>query len=536
MYCHEAIARAIGNGGSDTLFGVAGDGNLFVAASFAALHGRRYVSAVHESGAVAMASGYAQLADCIGLATVTHGPGLSNAVTALIDAVRAGRPLLVIAGDLGERRSHAQHLDQELVVGATGAGFLRVRSGDAGAECALQALDLSVRERRPYVLSVPVEHLWEEHPDEVAVRPVSSSAPGPAAAADAEIDAALGIAVSAARPIVLAGVGCASDAGRDALLSLAETLGAPVCTTVKAKGLFDGHPADLGIFGTLADQDALATFDASDCLLVFGASLSTYTTDAGGLIRGKSVVHCDIDSDHIGRFCDVTTGVVGDAASTAATMRELLMAEQVDRPRWYQPIAREAAVGSVGGTPSGITLRRVLDIINATLPADRVLVTDVGRFFPDAISSISVTDPRHYVHGVNFGSVGLGTGLAIGAATAAPGRTVLLVIGDGGLMMSGLAELSTAARTGAKLVVVVSNDGAYGSEYVQLRDRGWDPELTTFQWPDFADVARTFDIDAVTIRDADDLPEMIALLRKQSRPLLVDVRLDPELVPRQVRH
>ncbi len=536
MLCHEAIACAMSNGGADTLFGVAGDGNLFVAASFAALPGHKYVAAVHESGAVAMASGYAQAAGCIGLATVTHGPGLTNAMTALIDVVRAGRPLLVVAGDLGDRRSHAQHLDQELTVAATGAGFLRLASAGSGAECVRKALDSTVRERRPYVVSIPVEHLWAEHGDYVDARRVSPSTAVSKAATDDEIDAALGVAASAARPIVLAGVGCATEAGKTALLALARTLGAPVCTTVKAKGLFDGHDESVGIFGTLSDDVALAIIGDSDCVLAFGASLSTYTTDAGALLKGKSVVHCDIDEDHIGRFCDVTVSAIGDAPSTAGRMAQILTDAGVSRARWYQAAVGTLEQGRAGDSTATIDLKSVLEAVNEALPEDRMLVTDVGRFFPDAIRSIDVAEPRHYVHGVNFGSVGLGMGLAVGAAVASPDQTVLLVIGDGGLMMSGLAEFSTAVRTRANLVVIVSNDGAYGSEYVQLRDRNWNPSLATFQWPDFAQTARIFGGYAVSVRSRVDLQEMVASLGREARPLLIDVRLDPDSVPRQVRH
>ena len=117
---------------------------------------------------------------------------------------------------------------------------------------------------------------------------------------------------------------------------------------------------------------------------------------------------------------------------------------------------------------------------------------------------------------------------AVGAAAAAPGRSTVLVTGDGGFMNGGLAEFNTAARHGQDIVVIVLNDGGYGAEEIQLRARQMDPATAFLDWPDLAPVAIALGGEAVTVRTAEDLEGAVAAIARRTRPLLIDVRIDPE--------
>ena len=140
-------------------------------------------------------------------------------------------------------------------------------------------------------------------------------------------------------------------------------------------------------------------------------------------------------------------------------------------------------------------------------------------------------EPTAYVHTVNFGSIGLGMGNAVGAAFGAPGRPVLLVTGDGGFMLGGLAEFTSAVRHGVDLVVVVLNDGAYGAEHIQLRNKDMDPSIATFQWPDLGPVATALGGLGLTVRNLAELDDALAAIERRDRPVLIDVKLDPDAVP-----
>jgi len=162
---------------------------------------------------------------------------------------------------------------------------------------------------------------------------------------------------------------------------------------------------------------------------------------------------------------------------------------------------------------------------------DRILVTDTGRFLIDAWRIVSVQDPQSWVYTVNTGTIGLGVGEAIGASFAHPGRQTLLVTGDGGFMLDGLNEFSSAVRAGANLIVILCNDGSYGAEHIQFRSKQMDPSISLFDWPDFAPVAEAMGAAGVTVRSAADLDAAVEAIRSNRRPLLIDLKLDPDNMP-----
>jgi thiamine pyrophosphate-dependent acetolactate synthase large subunit-like protein len=125
----------------------------------------------------------------------------------------------------------------------------------------------------------------------------------------------------------------------------------------------------------------------------------------------------------------------------------------------------------------------------------------------------------------------MGMGNAVGAALGAPERPVVLVIGDGGLMLGGLTEFSSAVRHKLDVVVVLLNDSAYGAEYVQLERRELDPSIATFEWPDFGPLATAMGGRGFTVRSLSDLDEALDAIGDRDRPILIDIKLDPEEVP-----
>jgi acetolactate synthase-1/2/3 large subunit len=522
---HEAIARALADHGVTTVFGVLGDANLYAMDSFQRQTGGRFISMSHEAGGVLAANGYARTSGAVGVATVTHGPALTNTVTALVESVRDRTPLLLVAGDTAVAdRENLQNISQRDVVMPTGAGFEPVRAPGTIAEDLATAIRRALLERRPVVLNVPVDFTWE-HVD-YSPAPHAALAPQAVAPDPAAVERAVAIIAAAERPVIVAGQGATS--AREGLLRLAARIGAPVATTLRARDLFRGEPHDLGVFGGISHEIALDALAQSDCIVAFGASLNTWTTTAGSLLKGKQVVQVDIDRRALGRHARVDAGVVGDAAAVADTF----LAQLDGAEAWF---ARNGAHGddyTDCSTAATVDIRTALRRVDAAIPSDRTLVLDGGRFIFHALRQLHVPEPSAYVHTVNFGSIGLGMGNAIGAAFGAPARPVLLVCGDGGFMLGGLTEFATAVRHRIDLVVVVLNDGAYGAEHIQLRRKGMDPAISTFTWPDFGPVATALGGRGFTARNLDELDAALAAIAERDRPVLIDVKLDPDQVQR----
>jgi thiamine pyrophosphate-dependent acetolactate synthase large subunit-like protein len=173
----------------------------------------------------------------------------------------------------------------------------------------------------------------------------------------------------------------------------------------------------------------------------------------------------------------------------------------------------------------------VVGVLDEAISAPRTVALDLGRAIFDAIRGLRIDQPAGLVWTADFGSIGLGMSAAVGGCLGSPERPMLLLCGDGGFMMGGVSELSTAVNAGIDLVIVVFNDSAYGAEHIQFRNRGMDPSIATFRWPDLAELARAMGAAGVTVRDRLDLAKAAEQVAARLGPILVDVRLDADQVP-----
>jgi len=531
-YTHQSIARATHEHGVGVLFGLMGDANLFLVDSFVRDCGGRFVPAVHEGGAVLMALAYGYVSDKVGVATITHGPALTNCVTALTEAARGRVPLVLLAGDTpADAPRHLQSIDQRALVKVTGAGFEQLRAPGTACADVARAFYRARTERRPIVLNMPADFMWQEVAHKTQVLETFDA---PRGVAEGEVlDNAIGMIASARRPLILAGRGAV--AARDPLVRLADRLEAPLATTLKAKGLFRDHPSNIDIFGTLSTQAGYEVMGQTDCIICFGAGLNDFTTDHGKLMQNKRIVQVDVSGEAIGGSVDPDAALIADAGLAAEAILYWLDEAEIPASGFTRELDGVALTAHPKGTTQtgekAINYIHALERLNDALPGDRVLVTDGGRFMTEVWSRISVRDPHSFVCSVNFGSVGLGLQEAIGASLAAPDRPVVLFSGDGGFMMGGINEFNTAVRLGLDLIVIIANDSAYGAEHVQFTDRNMDPGLTQFNWPSFVDVARSLGADGAQVTSAAELETAIAALGNRKGPFLIDLRLDPNDVP-----
>lgn len=533
MNVFKAIASAVSDHGVDTVFGLMGDANLFMVDSFVRDCGGRFVPAAHEGSSVLMALAYAHVAGKVGVATVTHGPALTNCMTALTEGTRGHLPMVLLAGDTPVANPrHLQGIDQRELVKASGAGFEQLRTPDTVGMDVARAFYRAQVERRPIVLNMPSDFMWQEVSCETHVLDVFT-APGGVAQGDI-LDEAVGMIASARRPLILAGGGAV--AAREQLIRLADRLEAPLSTTLKAKGLFTDHPYDIGIFGTLSTPAAYALIAQSDCIICFGTSLHDFTTDRGKLMTGKRIVQVDVEPTAIGGGLHPDAALVADAGLTAETIQFWL--DQAEIPS--SGFTRELDIETLTAHPAGaaktadgfVNYVHALERLEEALPKNRTLVTDGGRFMTEVWCRIAAPDPQSFVVTANFGSIGLGLQEAIGAGLAAPDRPVVLFSGDGGFMMGGINEFNTAVRLGLDLIVIVANDSAYGAEHIQFLDRKMDPSLTEFHWPSFAGIATSLGGQGFEVHSDEELEVALASLATRKGPVLIELRLDPHDVPR----
>ena len=533
-HVYQSIAQSLIDHEVQTLFGLMGDANLFMVDDFVRARNGTFVPVAYEGSAVLMALAYSKFKQSVGVATVTHGPGFTNCITALAEGVKGNTSMVLLCGDTPViAPQNLQNIDQRELTKSTGAGFVQMRAPATAAEDIARAFYQTQVERRPVVLNMPADFMWEEVEHENVVLPVFEN-PGLVLEGD-NLDDAIGMLASARRPVILAGGGAIG--AEESLIRLADRLEAPLATTLKAKAMFNDHPFNMDIFGTLSTPAAYDVIDKSDCVAAFGASLHHFTTDHGALMKGKRVIQINDTVSEIGRNYHPDAALVGDAALTADNIvkwldeadiapsgftNELNSDTLTEHPPAVLETTKEGTIGFV----------YALEKLDTALPENRIVTTDGGRFMTEVWCRVKAPDAKSFIATTNFGSIGIGLQHAIGACFAVPDRPVVLFTGDGGFMMAGINEFNTAVRLNQDLIVIVCNDSAYGAEHIQFVDRNIDPGLSQFEWPSFADVATALGGLGIQVETPEQLDIAIQAIQTRDRPLLIELMLDPDDVPR----
>jgi len=533
-HVYQSIAQSLIDHEVQTLFGLMGDANLFIVDDFVRARNGTFVPVAYEGSAVLMALAYSKFKQSVGVATVTHGPGFTNCITALAEGVKGNTSMVLLCGDTPViAPQNLQNIDQRELTKSTGAGFVQMRAPATAAEDIARAFYQTQVERRPVVLNMPADFMWEEVEHENVVLPVFEN-PGLVLEGD-NLDDAIGMLASARRPVILAGGGAIG--AEESLIRLADRLEAPLATTLKAKAMFNDHPFNMDIFGTLSTPAAYDVIDKSDCVAAFGASLHHFTTDHGALMKGKRIIQINDTVSEIGRNYHPDGALVGDAALTADNIvkwldeadiapsgftNELNSDTLTEHPPAVLETTKEGTIGFV----------YALEKLDTALPENRIVTTDGGRFMTEVWCRVKAPDAKSFIATTNFGSIGIGLQSAIGACFAVPDRPVVLFTGDGGFMMAGINEFNTAVRLNQDLIVIVCNDSAYGAEHIQFVDRNIDPGLSQFEWPSFADVATALGGLGIQVETPEQLAIAIQAIQTRDRPLLIELMLDPDDVPR----
>jgi thiamine pyrophosphate-dependent acetolactate synthase large subunit-like protein len=481
-----------------------------------------------------MADGWARSTGEVGVATVTFGPALTNALTAVIEAAKSRTPLVLLAANTPNIHDHFQYADIEGFARYAKVPFVRLENAGELSRMLDRAFTLAAADSVPVVVDIPYALLTEET-DEAS--PTIARLRGARIHPDPDaVDDALGALVSAKRPLLIAGRGAVASGAREAILALARAVNAPVMTTLLAKDYFDGEPENLGIHGTLSTPEAIEYQGSADVILSFGASLNNYTTDRFELMADRLVIQSDTDPAAISAYGPADIGIVSDAKALADSLLARLRDAELETKRaaYMDAIAaaplREAKDRYTSTTGGGtIDMRDATRWLSDALPPGANQVCDLGRFINSTWPHITVDPQRWHIAGA-YGAIGLGLPVAAGVAAADRDVPTALYVGDGGAMQ-GLIELSTAVRHELPLVVMVLNDNCYGAEYLKLEQFGSSAQTSFFEWASFASVAESMGAYGVRATSMEELEPAEQAIREGRLPLLIEVIADPHAVP-----
>jgi acetolactate synthase-1/2/3 large subunit len=535
----QILAEDIHALGVRTVFGLMSDDTAVFAVTLDGL-GVKFVGARHENNAIAMAEGYAYATGELGVAVIGRGPATANGLHAAVAASRMGSRVLVIYGDAAVGGGAVNGIgpdykgfNAQAVLGAAGltcftaasAATARQTLADAVAAASHGALAALLLPTNVQMANVEV---WGP----AAARLIPAGEP--AAARQQSIDSAATLLSKSRRPVIVAGLGAHRAGAKEALQALAEKIGALLMTSARGKDMFHGHPYNLGILGSFSHTMGRRMMDQADCVLVFGAGLNFLTMSFGASVPAVPIIQVDTVRAHIGRWTTADVAVVGDARRVA----EQLLAALPGRRSSEKPFHTAESLATIAGfdvtrdfeaahTPRTVDPRALGVELDGLLPRERNVVYDAGNFL-GILPYLTVPTPDHLKMTSEFASIGLGFGTALGVAKGRPRVPTVLVIGDGGFLMT-MSELETVSREDIPLIIVLMNDCAYGAELHFLALRKLPVGKSVFPDVEFAAVAEAFGFQAYTIRSLDDLRALGPVLGKPDGPILLDCKVNADI-------
>lgn len=531
MKVYEAIARSLLAEGVTDFFGLMGDGNMWLWGALCRDPSVRGYSARHESMSVSMADGYARTTGKVGVAMVTCGPGLTQCATSLIAAYRGKTPVVLIAGEIEKgAKNHTQSMDQRRFVEASSARFHTLTSIDNMAEEIAEAFYAARIHRCPVVLNLPMDLQEEDFDWEYEYRPSTQFLPTRLETPSPDqLNAVIEKLIAAERPVIIGGRGAIAAKAKDEIVKLADRTGALLATSLQGKGLFAGHPWDVGIAGAFASAPTEHVLADADFVLGVGAELGYYTTEGGLLFPSAEVARIDIKPmpEEIGVIPGLY--VQGDARRAVAAINEALEARQIRKEG-----LRTAATRAVLDAPAhrfeapsdGLDPRALAGNLGAALPKDLLVTCGAGHFFSWIGMYMPLPQGAEMQYSYNFGAVGQGLGVAIGTGVGNPGRQHVAIEGDGSLMFN-IQELETVVREKLQMVLVIWNDGGYGAEVHKLVAKGFNEKLAQWHSPDFVALAKAFGGDGVLLKDASEIGGAVAEGLRKGGLYLIDARVSP---------
>ncbi|MBR1838844.1 MAG: biosynthetic-type acetolactate synthase large subunit [Bacteroidaceae bacterium] len=519
--------------GVDTIFGYPGGA---IMPTYDSLYDYRdrlnHILVRHEQGAAHAAEGYARVSGRTGVCIVTSGPGVTNTVTGVADALIDSTPIVVIAGQVGAQMLGTdafQEVDVVDMMQPVCKWAYQIRRAEDVAWAVSRAFYIASSGRPgPVVLDFTRNAQIEQTDYEPErVRFIRSYQPIPPTAPESITDAAALIA-KAQRPLVLVGQGVELADAQPELQQFIEKMDAPAgCTLLGLSALPTAHRLNMGMLGMHGSLANNKMTQQCDLLIAVGMRFDDRITGKlDTYARQAKKIHFDIDPSEINKNVEVDVAVLGDCKETLAAVTALI--PQLSHTDWidaFKPFADEEnrvviepqIHPSDGALRMGEVIRRVSELTH-----DRaIMVTDVGQNQMMAARYFRFSEPRSVVTSGGMGTMGYGLPAAIGATFGAPERDVCLFIGDGGLQMT-IQELGTIMEQGSPVKIILLNNNYLGNvrQWQQLffqRRYSFTPMLN----PDYEQIAQAYGIAHRTVVERAELDDAIAEMMHEKGAFLL---------------
>jgi acetolactate synthase-1/2/3 large subunit len=533
----QLLAESLEAHGIDRIFCVPGESYVGLTSALIEAKSPQVIVCRHESGAGYMAAADGQMRGRAGVAAVSRGPGVSNAMVALHSAYHDAIPLVMLIGHVERRdvgRLALQEQNYARLLSDITKRVIEVIDPEQASEAIARAFHIAESATPGPVAIILPEDLFDQETDAPVDRPRERVVAG---AREEDIDRLAALLANAERPLILAGGALLADAVHDdTLLGDLERFAAewvvPINPTHRRPQLFDAaHPNHGGYVGIRVPRVQIEAMKRADLMVALGERLTDTVSQSYTFPTAPQpqlpLVHVWPDADEVGRVWRPDLGI---PASPGEVLRALLKrgapAGATRRSDWVRSL-HEIHVGLFDKTgetaPDGVDFADIVYEIDRHLAPDATITEDAGNFSSYVHRYLGFHQGQTFLSSV-VGAMGSGMPMAVAAALRRPDKQVVAFIGDGGALMTG-NELATAVQYGASPIVIVADNGMYGTiamhSYMRYPERPF-MEGTRLTNPDFAVWARSFGAEAITIKDDSEVAEGIArAFAIKTRPVVV---------------
>lgn len=536
----EAMMRSLEAEGVDVIFGYPGGA---IMPTYDALYDHRdtlhHILVRHEQGAVHAAQGYARVSGRVGVAIATSGPGAMNTITGIADAMIDSTPMVIICGQVGAAMLGTDAFQEVDVIGVTQPitkWAFQIRKAEDVAWAVSRAFYIARSGRPgPVVLDFAKNAqtgMVDYEPAKVDF--IRSYRPVPVPTDDTVRQAA-DMINNSARPLVLVGQGVELGNAREELRRFLEKGDLPAgCTMLGLSALASDHPLNMGMLGMHGNLAPNVMTNRCDLLIAVGMRFDDRVTgNLDTYARQAKVIHFDIDPSEINKNVPADLAVVGDCKQTLARVTALM--EQRTHRDWrdaFRPYREEETTRviepAIHPADGPLLMGEVVRAVSEATEHKAVLVTDVGQNQMFGCRYFRYSESRSVVTSGGCGTMGFGLPAAIGATFGAPGRTVCLFTGDGGLQMT-IQELGTIMEQKAPVKIILLNNNFLGNvrqwQYMFFRKRySFTPMLN----PDYERIASAYGIPARTVTEREALADGVREMLATDGPFLLQCAVKEE--------
>ena len=499
----------------------------------------RHVLVRHEQGAIHAAQGYARASGIPGMVLVTSGPGATNVVTGVADAMIDSTPVVVVAGQVPCQllgKDAFQEIDLIGMATPITKWSYQIRRAEDVAWAVSRAFYIA-RTGRPGPVVLDFTKDAQAGLVDYAPKPchfIRSYVPDPQVS-ESQLDEAARMIDEARKPFVVYGQGILLSGAEKELAAFLEKGAIPAGSTLLGLSALDsGNPHLKGMLGMHGNLAPNVMTQHCDLLVAVGMRFDDRVTGKlDTYARQARIIHIDIDPSEIGKLVPVDLGIVGDARKVLAGLTERI-APRTTREWQMEPILCDAVEKHKVIEPEiqpgtgEINPGEVVACVAEAVKGEALIVTDVGQNQMLAARYSRFVRPHSFISSGGLGTMGFGLPAAIGAKIAAPERTVVVFLGDGGLQMT-FQEMGTIMQEGTDVKIVLLNNNWLGN--VRMWQQLFFQErysCTRMLNPEFTGIAQAYGIPSLHVETREELPSAIRQMFAQEGPFLLDVHVREE--------